>query len=94
LRNRTPPAKRLSAIPDCAGLMTRLCCAHAQGAGLDLAPILRQVGLTESDIDDETVRLSAVTQIRCLNLLAEALDDRLLGFHVALKMDLRRTGLL
>ncbi len=29
------------------------------------------------------------TQINCLNLLAQALGDRLLGFHVALTMDLR-----
>ena len=29
--------KRLSAIPSCAGLMTRLCCAHAQTAGIDVA---------------------------------------------------------
>ena len=29
-----------------------------------------------------------------LNLLAQALDDRLLGFHVALEMDLRRTDFL
>jgi AraC-like DNA-binding protein len=94
MRNRTPPAKRLSAIPDCSGLMTRLCCAHAQSAGLDLAPILREAGLVVRDIEDETVRLSVATQIKCLNLLAQALGDRLLGFHVALTMDLRRTGLL
>jgi AraC-like DNA-binding protein len=74
--------------------MTRLSCAHAQAAGLDISPILRQVGLTARDIEDESVRLSVTTQINCLNLLAQALDDRLLGYHVALDMDLRRTGLL
>ncbi len=74
--------------------MTRLSCAHAQTAGLDLAPILRAAGLTVRDIEDESLRLSVATQINCLNLLAEALDDRLLGFHVAQTMDLRRTGLL
>jgi len=74
--------------------MTRLCCAHAQSAGLDLAPILGATGLTVRDIEDENVRLRVATQINCLNLLAEALGDRLLGFHVALTMDLRQTGLL
>jgi hypothetical protein len=39
LRNRTPPAKRLSAIPSCAGLMTRLACARAKQAGVDLPPL-------------------------------------------------------
>lgn len=74
--------------------MTRLCCAHARGLSLDLAPILKRTGLTESDLRDESVRLSVATQIKCLNLLAEALGDRLLGFHVAQRMDLRRTGFL
>ena len=74
--------------------MTRLCCAHAQNAGIDVAPLLRRAGLTLSDIEDESVKLSVASQIRCVNLLAQALDDRLLGFHVALEMDLRRTGFL
>jgi AraC-like DNA-binding protein len=73
--------------------MTRLGCAHAQTAGLDLAPILRTTGLTVRDIEDESVRLRVATQINCLNLLAKALGDRLLGFHVAQTMDLRRTVL-
>lgn len=74
--------------------MTRLCCAHAEGLGLDLTPILARTGLTASDLKDENVRLRVATQIECLNLLAEALPDRLLGFHVARHMDLRRTGFL
>ena len=74
--------------------MTRLCCAHAQNAGIDVAPLLRRAGLTLSDIEDESVKLSVASQIKCVNLLAQALDDRLLGFHVALEMDLRRTGFL
>ena len=75
--------------------MTRLCCAHAQKAGIDdLTPILKRAGLTMEDIEDESVQLSVASQINCVNLLAQALDDRLLGFHVALVMDLRRTGFL
>jgi AraC-like DNA-binding protein len=75
--------------------MTRLCCAHAQKAGIDdLPPILKRAGLTVEDIEDESVQLSVASQINYVNLLAQALDDRLLGFHVALGMDLRRTGFL
>ena len=92
--DRTPSSKRLSAIPGYAGLMTRLACAYAQSAGLDLAPVLKRVGLTVRDIEDESVRISVTTQIACLNALAQALDDRLLGFHIAQTMDLRRTGFI
>jgi AraC-like DNA-binding protein len=94
LGDRTPSSRRLSAIPGRAGLMTRLACAYAQRAGLDLAPVLKRIGLTMGDIADETAPLSVTTQIACLNLLADALDDRLFGFHVAQNMDLRRTGFL
>jgi AraC-like DNA-binding protein len=74
--------------------MTRLCCAHARKTGIDLPPLLQRAGLTVRDIEDESVRLSVAAQINCLNLLAQALNDRLLGFHVAMEMDLRRTGFL
>jgi len=74
--------------------MTRLACEHARKAGLDLLPILRRVGLTLRDIEDESIRLRVTTQIDCLNLIGQALNDRLLGFHVAIEMDLRRTGFL
>jgi AraC-like DNA-binding protein len=74
--------------------MTRLACARPRAAGVDLAPLLRRVGLTVRDIADESVALKVTAQIQCVNLIAEALDDRLLGFHLALAMDLRRTGFL
>ncbi|MGO9700575.1 MAG: AraC family transcriptional regulator ligand-binding domain-containing protein [Xanthobacteraceae bacterium] len=74
--------------------MTRLCFKFAQTTGIDLPPILKRAGLTMEDIEDESVQLSVASQINCINLLAQALDDRLLGFHVALDMDLRRTGFL
>lgn len=94
LGDRTSSSRRLSAIPGCAGLMTRLACAYARRGGLDLQPVLKRVGLTVRDIEDESVPLGVTTQIACLNSLARALDDRLLGFHVAQTMDLRRTGFL
>jgi AraC-like DNA-binding protein len=74
--------------------MTRLACVHAKAAGVDLRPILKRLSLTLRDIEDEGIRLGVTTQIECLNMLAEAMNDRLLGFHVALDMDLRRTGFL
>jgi AraC-like DNA-binding protein len=74
--------------------MTRLACARAQNAGIDLAPLLQRAGLTIRDVEDESVRLGVAAQIKCVNLLADALNDRLLGFHVAQEMDLRRAGFL
>ena len=94
MRDRTPPTKQLGAIPSCAGVMTRAACARARAAGVDLPPLLRRIGLSVRDIDNESVPLRVTAQIKCLNLLAEALGDRLLGFHVAQGMDLRRGGLL
>jgi hypothetical protein len=94
LRTWTPPAKSLSAIPSCAGLMTRLACARAKQAGIDLPPLLQRVRLSVQDIEDESIRLNVATQIQSLNVLAEALNDRLLGFHLGQDLDLRRTGFL
>jgi AraC-like DNA-binding protein len=94
VRHRSRHARRLGTIPSCAGLMTRLACERARGAGLDVRPILSRLGLTLRDIEDESIRLRVTTQIDCLNLIAQALNDRLLGFHLALDMDLRRTGFL
>jgi len=74
--------------------MTRLAYAHARNAGVDLPPLLQRAGLSVRDIEDESIRLSVKAQINFLNLLAEALHDRLLGFHLARDMDLRRTGFL
>jgi AraC-like DNA-binding protein len=74
--------------------MTRLASAYARNAGVAVPPLLRQVGLTARDLHDENFRLPVKTQIECINALAQALDDRLLGFHVALDLDLRRAGFL
>jgi len=74
--------------------MTRLACAHALQSGIDLRPLLHHAGLTMRDIRDETVPISVAAQIHCLNLIAAAMDDDLLGFHVAQNMDLRSTGFL
>ncbi len=75
-------------------MITRLACARARQAGIDLLPILRRSGLTARDIADKTIALSVRGQIDCLNLVAEALGDRLLGFHLVQGMDMRQLGFL
>lgn len=74
--------------------MTRLACAHARRLGVSLPPLLHRAGLTLSDIKDENSPISVQAQITCLNLIAEALGDNLLGFHIARQIDLRSTGFL
>jgi len=74
--------------------MTRLAFAHARAAGYDALPLLKRVGLSLKDIKDGSIPIAVANQIRFLNGLAAALNDRLLGFHIARGMDLRSTGFL
>jgi AraC-like DNA-binding protein len=74
--------------------MTRLACAYAQRSGYDLSPLLRRFGLAPKDIEDDNVPIAVTTQIDLLNRLAEALNDKLLGFHIGNEFNLRATGFL
>jgi AraC-like DNA-binding protein len=74
--------------------MTRLACDHARGIGLSLPSLLRCAGLTVNDIKDDNSPITVEAQVRCLNLIAKALGDDLLGFHIAREVDLRSTGFL
>jgi AraC-like DNA-binding protein len=94
LKGTVTTSRRLSAIPTCTGIMTRLACAHARRLGLSLPPLLHRAGLTINDIKDDNSPITVEAQIRCLNLIAAALGDHLLGFHIARQMDLRSTGFL
>ena len=94
LRSRSPSLKRLSAVPSCTGLITRAAAARARDAGIDLRGLLRKCRLTLADIEDEGAPIGVNDQIKCLNAIAAALHDRMIGFHVALDLDLRRIGVL
>jgi AraC-like DNA-binding protein len=74
--------------------MSRLVCARARAAGIDVAPLLAQAGLTAQQIENHRARIEAQSQIRLLELVADALRDDLLGFHLAESFDLREIGLL
>ena len=76
------------------GGITRLAYAHAQRAGIDLAPLLRHAGLAEREVLDRGARIDVRRQIAFLNLVARAVDDPFLGFHLAPTADLRELGLL
>jgi len=87
-------ARRLGGLPSAAGGITRLAYAQARAAGLDVDPLLEQAGLTLEVIEDPGLRVRVRDQIKFLNLVAKALPDDLLGFHLAQHSELRAIGLL
>jgi AraC-like DNA-binding protein len=89
-----PTRKGHASIPYAKGIIARMACAHARAAGLALPPLLRQVNLTSQQINDKRVRLPVRDQIRLLNVIADELDDDLLGFHLAENCELREFALL
>jgi AraC-like DNA-binding protein len=84
---RVPP-------PTTAGVMTRQACALLVAAGIELDPLLAKAGLTRAQIEDRDSRFPARSQIKLLQLAADALHDDLLGFHLGRDSDLRQVGLL
>ncbi len=91
---RDPNANHLGSLPNANGTITRLAYARSKEAGVDLVLLLKKAGLTLHQIEDPDVRLRVRDQISFLNLAASALQDDLLGFHLAQSPDLREFGLL
>ena len=61
---------------------------------IEVAPLLRRVGLSEGDLDNRQRRISANAQAKLLECAAEALDDSAFGLHLAQQANLREAGLL
>ena len=87
-------AERLPALPSAEGGMTRLAFACALGKGVDVDALLRKAGLSRIQIEDPHVRISVRSQVVFLDLVAKALGDDLLGFHLSQNFDLRMIGFL
>jgi AraC-like DNA-binding protein len=81
-------------LPSANGGIARLACTRAEEAGIDIAPLLKKAGVTRQQIDDATVRLKVHSQIKLLAMVAAALPDDLLGFHLARTFEFRQLGLL
>jgi AraC-like DNA-binding protein len=86
-------AKHVGRFPRAAGLMARLAYARAKASGVRLGPLLNRAGLTRYEIQDRDAPLKVRDQIEFLALVARALGDDLLGFHLAQRYDLREVGL-
>ena len=83
-----------NSIPSATGGIARLACARLDEMGRDPAVILSKVGLTPEVARDPAIRLEVQTQIKLLELAAEAVQDEWLGFHLARSFDLREIGLV
>jgi AraC-like DNA-binding protein len=76
------------------GAVSRIAFAHAREGGIELAPILKKAGISRLQIEDPDSKVPARDQIRFLALIAEAMEDDFLGFHLGLTTELRDIGLL
>ena len=86
--------KQFAIAPSATGAIARLAYARAKKAGIALPPLLSKSGLTIAQIENRHLRLKVTSQITFLGLVADALGDNLLGFHLAQDFDLREIGLL
>jgi len=84
----------LRTSPRAEGTLSRLAAARAGAAGIDVAPLMVKAGVTRRQVEEDDVWLTAEGQIKLVELLADALHDDLLGFHLARDADLREIGLL
>jgi AraC-like DNA-binding protein len=89
-----PEATHRDPLPTASGGITRLAYAHAKQAGVELEPVLKKAHLTLAEIENPDARLRVRDQIRFLNLVAAAVQDDFLGFHLAQPPDLREMGWL
>jgi AraC-like DNA-binding protein len=85
---------RIGSMPSASGGIARLVYARLLERGIPAIPLLLKARLSVEQIDDRSVRLRVRSQIRFLQLAADALQDDLLGFHLARDYELREIGLL
>jgi len=75
-----------------AGVLCRLAAQHMVQAGLMVGPLLVEAGIHSNIMEDEDVRIGVKSQVAFVNLVADSLQDGLLGFHIARDFDLRKLG--
>ncbi len=98
---KTPKSGRLSSAqrhpssqPVAVGVATRLAAGRLRESGISLEPLLKNASLSVGQIDEQDTPIGVASQIKFLELAAEALNDQLLGFRLARDGDLRLMGLL
>ena len=91
---RKPDTRNLGTLPSAAGHIARLAYRQATTAGAPVLPLLKKAGMTLHQIENRDERLKVSSQIRFLNLVADALSDEFLGFHLGQLPDLGEMGFL
>ncbi len=91
---RRAKVRHLALQPDALGVATRLAAGRLREAGIVLEPLLRSAGLSVDQINRKDTHISVASQIRFLELAAEALKDPLLGFRLARDGEPREVGLI
>ena len=86
--------KKISTLRSCGGLLSRLAYKRAKQGGVDVGPLLHRSGLTAHAIKDRDTPVGVRNQIRFVELVADAVGDKILGFQLAYAYDLREIGLL
>ncbi len=81
-------------LPRSSGVISRLAYARAEGDGVDLEPILKRAAIARQEIENPHATIRVRDQIEFLKAIATAVEDDLLGFHLARPCDLRGVGLL
>jgi AraC-like DNA-binding protein len=94
LQLRGSKAKKLEISPSAGGAITRLAYEYAQEKRINIDSLLRKAGLSHRQIHDQDIRIDVRKQIAFLNLVADAMGDPLIGFHLSQAFDLRMAGLL
>ena len=67
--------RRIDSIPSASGGLARLVCERLREEAIPLAPLLSKAGLSAEQIDNSSVRVEARSQVRILDLAADALQD-------------------
>jgi AraC-like DNA-binding protein len=91
---RSPNSSPDNIATSAVGNIARLAYAVALRKGADVDRLLRKANLSRAEMDNRRARIPVRDQIKFLNLVAETIDDDLLGFHLSLHFDLRMVGLL
>lgn len=86
--------KGIKHLPVATGGISRLAYKRARAEGIDPEAQLQEAGLTRAQIENPRAPIKVRDQIKFLNLVASAVDDDFLGFHLAQACDLREIGLL
>jgi AraC-like DNA-binding protein len=89
-----PARKHTSSPRRCGGVLSRVAYRHAVRHGIDVAPLLERAGLTVAAIEDRSATVGVINQIKFVELVADALGDKLLGFHLMEGFDFREIGML